>query len=126
MPDHDFELKELGKVAPYGIYVLNNNTSFVNLGLSSDTAEFASESWARWWHYGGGSNGYRNRLWKWLLAVVAESYGLTIHVSHLPPGTLKWNKIEHRLFCYISKNWAGQPLTSIETVVELIGSTTTT
>lgn len=140
--DHDFEIKELGKVAPYGIYVLNNNTGFVNLGTSSDTAEFAGESVARWWHYvgestfpnackifitcdGGGSNGCRIRLWKWFLATIAESYGLEIHVSHLPPGTSKWNKVEHRLFCYISKNWAGQPLISIETAVNLIGSTTT-
>ena len=140
--DHDWYLKHLGKVAPYGIYVLNDNTGFVNLGQTSDTAEFAGESVARWWHYlgepnfkdckklyivsdGGGSNGSRVRLWKWVLATIAESYGLEIHVSHLPPGTSKWNKVEHRLFCYISKNWAGKPLTDIETVVNLIGNTTT-
>ena len=140
--DHDFEIKQLGKVAPFGIYVVNDNTAFVNLGTSSDTAEFAAESVNRWWHYigsqnfpgakklfitcdGGGSNGYRVRLWKWMLAHMAERYELEIHVSHLPPGTSKWNKIEHRLFCYISKNWAGQPLVDIETAINLISNTKT-
>lgn len=139
--DHDFMLKEMGKVAPYGVYVLNDNTAFVNLGQTADTAEFASESVARWWHFfgeknfkgkklyvicdGGGSNGSRVRLWKYVLACMAESYGLEIHVSHLPPGTSKWNKVEHRLFCFITKNWQGQPLVDIETVVSLIENTTT-
>ena len=140
--DHDWLIKELGKVAPFGIYNLNNNVGYVNLGQSRDTAEFASESVARWWHFigeesfpgckklfivcdGGGSNGSRVRLWKWALACFAEFYGLEIHVSHLPPGTSKWNKVEHRLFSYISKNWAGQPLVDIETVVNLISNTTT-
>lgn len=140
--DHDFQIQKLGKVAPYGIYVLNDNTGFVNLGQSSDTAEFAAESVARWWHYigetnfkskklyiicdGGGSNGCRVRLWKYVLATIAASYGLEIHVSHLPPGTSKWNKVEHRLFCYITKNWQGQPLVDIETVINLISNTSTT
>lgn len=139
--DHDFEIKELGKVAPYGVYVLNDNTAFINLGVSSDTAEFAGESLGRWWHAvgeknfntkklyvicdGGGSNGSRVRLWKYVLAQMAELYGLEIHVSHLPPGTSKWNKIEHRVFSYISKNWQGQPLVDIQTVINLISSTTT-
>lgn len=140
--DHDWLIKELGKVAPYGVYVLNDNTGFVNLGQSADTAEFAGESIGRWWHYigegnfpgakklyvvcdGGGSNGCRVRLWKYVLAVFAEFYGLEVHVSHLPPGTSKWNKVEHRLFSYISKNWAGKPLIDIQTVVSLIANTTT-
>lgn len=139
--DHDFAIADLGKVAPFGIYVLNSNTGFINLGTSADTGEFASESLGRWWHAvgkenfqtnklyvicdGGGSNGTRVRLWKYSLAQLAERTGLEIHVSHLPPGTSKWNKVEHRLFCYISKNWQGQPLIDIETVVNLITSTTT-
>ena len=140
--DHDWLIKELGKVAPFGIYNLNNNVGYVNLGQSRDTAEFASESVAKWWHFigeesfpgckklfivcdGGGSNGSRVRLWKWALACFAEFYGLEIHVSHLPPGTSKWNKVEHRLFSYISKSWTGQPLVDIETVVNLISNTTT-
>lgn len=138
--DHDFALL---KVAPYGIYVLNDNTGFVNLGTSSDTAQFAGESVGRWWHHvgeqsfpgrkrifitcdGGGSNGCRIRLWKWVLATIAQKYGLQIHVSHFPPGTSKWNKVEHRLFSYITKNWQGKPLVDIDTVVSLIGATTTT
>lgn len=139
--NHDFPLKELGKVAPYGVYVLNDNTGFINLGVSADTGEFAAESVGRWWHAigqenfpakklyiicdGGGSNGSKVRLWKFALAQMAELCSLEIHVSHLPPGTSKWNKVEHRLFCYISKNWQGQALVDIETVVSLISSTTT-
>lgn len=140
--DHDFLIKELGKVAPYGIYDVDKNTGFVNLGTSHDTAEFAANSVYLWWTYvgretypnakrlyitcdGGGSNGVRIHLWKTQLAMIAEKTGLEIQVSHLPPGTSKWNKVEHRLFCYISKNWAGQPLVDVETVVKLIGSTTT-
>jgi hypothetical protein len=140
--DHDFPIKELGKVAPYGVYVLNDNTAFVNLGTSHDTSEFAIESIHRWWEMVGknafpeaavlyincdcgGSNGNRSRLWKYQLHQLACITGLVIYVSHFPPGTSKWNKIEHRLFCYISKNWVGKPLINIETVVNLISSTTT-
>lgn len=140
--DHDFPIKELGKVAPYGIYVINNNTGFVNLGTDHDTGEFAVESIRIWWNTigkysfpdskriyincdGGGSNGSRNKLWKTELATLAQEIGIDIFVSHFPPGTSKWNKVEHRLFCYISKNWQGHPLIDIETTVNLISSTTT-
>ena len=140
--DHDFLNKELGKVAPYGVYLINDNSAFINLGTSADTAEFAGESIRQWWlRFGrcnfqdnkklfivcdnGGSNGSRNRLWKLSLAYLADEFGLEIHVSHLPPGTSKWNKIEHRVFCYISQSWGAKPLDSIETVVKLIRSTTT-
>ena len=141
--DHDFPLPELGKVAPYGVYVLNNNTGFVNLGTSHDTPEFAGESVRVWWNTigkntfshakriyitcdNGGSNGSRIWLFKHYLQEISNETGLEINVSHFPPGTSKWNKIEHRLFCYISKNWQGQPLIDIETVVNLINSTKTT
>ena len=140
--DHDFPIPELGKVAPYGVYVLNNNTGFVNLGTSHDTPEFAGESIRAWWYAvgrntfpnstriyitcdNGGSNGSRIKLFKYYLQKIADETGLEIQVSHFPPGTSKWNKIEHRLFCYISKNWQGQPLIDIETVVNLISSTKT-
>ena len=140
--DHDFPLAELGKVAPYGIYTLNDNTGFVNLGTSKDTSEFAVQSLRRWWMHigkgsfpqakriyitcdGGGSNASRSRQWKYELARFSEDTGLEIHVSHFPPGTSKWNKVEHRLFCYITKNWQGKPLIDIATIVDLIGSTTT-
>ena len=140
--DHDFELKELGKVAPYGVYVLNDNTGYVNLGTDHDTSEFAIESIARWWFDigkhtfpnakriyinadGGGSNRPRGLQWKYQLQQLADITGLEIHMSHFPPGTSKWNKIEHRLFCYITKNREGKPLTDIVTVVNLISSTTT-
>ena len=142
MLDHDFPLPELGKVAPYGVYVLNNNTGFINLGISHDTPEFAGESVRAWWNAigknmfpgakkiyvtcdNGGSNGSRIWLFKHFLLEISNETGLEIHVSHFPPGASKWNKIEHRLFCYISKNWQGQPLIDIETVVNLISSTTT-
>ncbi len=122
--DHDFPISELGKVVPYGVYVLNNNTGFVNLGVSHDTSEFACESIYQWWHYigentfpktkrlyitcdSGGSNGSRVWLWNCYLQILADETGLEIHVSHFPPGTSKWNKIEHRLFCYISKTGRG-------------------
>jgi hypothetical protein len=141
--DHDFPIKELGKVTPYGIYDINKNEGFVNLGISKDTAVFAVESVSRWWLTvgkntypkslrlyvncdAGGSNGYKNRLFKLQLQEFANQSDLEIHVSHFPPGTSKWNKIEHRLFCYISSHWRGQPLISIETIVDLIGSTITT
>jgi hypothetical protein len=140
--DHDFPIQELGKVAPYGVYNLNNNTGFVNLGTSHDTGEFAAESISRWWEClgkhtfpnatelfitcdRGGSNGNRLKLWKYQLSQLASRASLNIHVSHFPPGTSKWNKIEHRLFCYISKHWAGKPLLDVQTVVDLIASTTT-
>jgi hypothetical protein len=141
--DHDFPIEDLGKVAPYGVYNLNYNIGFVNLGTSYDTAEFAVESISRWWDTigkhtfpkakkllitcdSGGSNGYRVRMWKYQLRQFANRVGIEIHVSHFPPGTSKWNKVEHRLFCYISRNWEGKPLISVEAVVKLIGSTTTT
>ena len=125
--DHDFPIKGQGKVAPYGIYLVNNNEGFVNLGRDHDTSEFAVESIRKWWNIvgkhtfpkarriyincdGGGSTGSRIRMWKTELAQFALETGLEIHVSHLPPGTSKWNKVEHRLFCYISKNWQGKPL----------------
>lgn len=140
--DHDFPL-EGGKVSPYGVYVVNNNTAFVNLGTDHDTSAFAVESIRRWWNIvgrstfpssnriytncdGGGSNGWRVRLWKYELALFAEEVGIEIHVSHFPPGTSKWNKVEHRLFCFITKNWAGKPLIDINTTVNLISSTTNT
>ena len=140
--DHDFPLPALGKVSPYGVYVMNDNTGFVNLGVSHDTPEFAGESVKQWWRCvgkhtfkgakrlfitcdSGGSNGCRVWLWKHYIQELANETGLEVHVSHFPTGTSKWNKVEHRLFCYISKNWQGQPLIDIETVVNLIGSTTT-
>ena len=140
--DHDFPLPELGKVAPYGVYVLNDNTGFVNLGISHDTPEFAGESVSQWWRCvgkntfpeskrlyitcdSGGSNGCRIWLWKHYVQQLANETKMEIHVSHFPTGTSKWNKIEHRLFCYISKNWQGRPLIDVETIVNLIGSTTT-
>jgi len=141
--DHDFPIKELGKVTPYGVYDIGRNEGFVNLGISSDTSEFAVESISRWWLTlgkntypqakqiyincdGGGSNGSRNKLFKFQLQQFANQSGLEIHVSHFPPGTSKWNKVEHRMFCYITSHWKGQPLISVETVIQLIGSTTTT
>jgi hypothetical protein len=140
--DHDFPIKELGKVAPYGIYNLNHNVGFVNLGTSHDTPEFAVESIARWWKTlgkstfpnatrllitcdCGGSNGNRRRIWKYRLSQLAQQIGLDVYVSHFPPGTSKWNKVEHRLFCFISKNWQGQPLVDVQTAINLIGATTT-
>ena len=140
--DHDFPGDKLIKVAPYGVYVLNDNTAFVNLGTSHDTSEFAVEGISRWWETVGkntfadakklmincdcgGSNGYRTRLWKAQLQEFADRTNLEIWVSHFPPGTSKWNKVEHRLFCYISANWKATPLIDIQTVVQLISNTTT-
>jgi hypothetical protein len=140
--DHDFPIQELGKIAPYGIYNLNHNVGFVNVGTSHDTAEFAVESIFRWWKAVGehtfrsaskllitcdcgGSNGNRTKMWKYQLGQLAERIGIEIYVCHFPPGTSKWNKVEHRLFCYISKNWQGKPLVDIETAISLIGATTT-
>jgi hypothetical protein len=140
--DHDFPIKELGKISPYGVYNLNNNTGFVNVGTSHDTSEFAVESISRWWEAVGkhtfpdnrkiyitcdcgGSNGYRRRMWKYQLQQFAERTKLEVEVSHFPPGTSKWNKVEHKLFCYISKNWQGKPLVDVQTAIDLIGSTRT-
>ena len=136
--DHDFG-KDIA--APYGVYDIQNNEAFVNVGISHDTAEFAAHSILEWWlqmgssRYpeankilvtadGGGSNGSRNRLWKMELQKLSDVLGIDITVSHFPPGASKWNKIEHRLFSAISKNWANQPLESYEVIVNLIGSTT--
>jgi transposase len=141
--DHDFPINELGKISPYGVYNLNNNTGFVNVGTSHDTSEFAVESISRWWECvgkhtfpntdriyincdSGGSNSYRARMWKYHLQQFADRTGLIVEVSHFPRGTSKWNKVEHRLFCYISKNWQGKPLVDVQTAVDLIGSTRTT
>ena len=140
--DHDFPIEELGKISPYGVYNLNSNTGFVNVGTSHDTSEFAVESISRWWETlgkhtfpnskriyincdCGGSNGNRRRMWKYQLQQFADRTGLEIEVSHFPPGTSKWNKVEHRLFCYISKNWQGKPLVDVQTAVDLIGATRT-
>ena len=140
--DHDFLIKLLGQVAPYGVYVVNENTGFINLGIDHDTSEFAVESIWRWWNAlgknsfpdakriyincdGGGSNGSNRRAWKVELQRFADKTGLTVVVSHYPPGTSKWNKIEHRMFSYISMNWQGKPLISVENIINLIESTTT-
>lgn len=140
---HDFVDEELGKVIPYGVYDIARNTGWVNVGIDHDTPAFAVESiWQWWWRMGrraypdahellitadsGGSNSSRSRVWKASLQDLADRTGLTICVSHLPPGTSKWNKIEHRLFCHITENWRGRPLVDHETVVNLIGSTRTT
>jgi hypothetical protein len=140
---HDFVDKTLGKAVPYGIYDLAANTGWVNVGCDADTAAFAVESIRRWWNAlgkdthpnatrlmitadCGGSNGYRTRLWKTELARLASDAGLAITVCHLPPGTSKWNKIEHRLFSHITMNWRGRPLTSHEVIVETITATRTT
>jgi len=139
---HDFLDPDKGRIAPYGILDLAKNVGFVNIGISADTSEFATESIRRWWlsmgkeSYpnatkllitadGGGSNGSRVRLWKTELQRFADETGLQISVCHFPPGTSKWNKIEHRMFSYISQNWRGRPLVSIETIVNLIGATKT-
>ena len=140
--DHDFPIEALGKATPYGVYDVFRNKGFVNVGLSAETAVFAVESLRRWWYvegvaeYGdakeivlicdcGGSNGYRSRLWKFELQKFADEVGLPIRVLHFPPGTSKWNKVEHRLFSFISKNWAGVPLVSAAVIVSLIGATRT-
>jgi len=139
---YDFIDKDLGKVIPYGVYDLDKNIGWVNVGIDHDTPEFAVSSIRRWWTAmgasayrsakellitadGGGSNGYRPRAWKFHLQEFANDTGLQIRVAHFPPGTSKWNKIEHRMFCHITQNWRGRPLTTREVVVNLIASTTT-
>ena len=140
--DHDFPLPENGKAVPYGVYDIINNEGYVNVGISKDTAEFAVQSIRNWWTLmgkekfpdarsllitadGGGSNSTRCRLWKTELQILADEIKIPIEVSHFPPGTSKWNKIEHRLFSQISKNWRGKPLETLSVIINLISSTTT-
>jgi len=140
---HDFKIPELGKVSPYGVYDITANSGWVNVGIDHDTAAFAVESIRRWWNAlgrerypgstgllitadCGGGNGARVRLWKHELQGLADETGLAITVAHHPPGTSKWNRIEHRLFAFITQNWRGKPLVSHEVVVQLIGATRTT
>jgi transposase len=139
---HDFPDPRKGKAVPYGVYDLRHNEAWVSVGMSSDTAEFAVESIRCWWQRlgrqrhpqakrllitadSGGSNSSRNRLWKVQLQAWSDETGLEIEVCHFPPGTSKWNKIEHRLFCHVTRNWQSRPLETYEVVVNLIGSTTT-
>lgn len=139
---HDFADPTLGKVIPYGVYDIGRNEGWVSVGISHDTAQFAVEAIRRWWGQmgrhaypeasevlitadGGGSNGSRVRLWKVELQRLADELGLRMHVRHFPPGTSKWNKIEHRMFCHITENWRGRPLLSRLAVVELIAATRT-
>jgi hypothetical protein len=139
---HDFPNAELGKAIPYGVYDIGRNEGWVNVGITHDTAQFAANSIRRWWtrmgHYrfpratrllitadSGGSNGYNRRLWKTELQKLASFMGLNVTVCHFPPGTSKWNKIEHRLFSFITLNWRGKPLYDLLTVVNLISHTST-
>ena len=139
--DHDFPIIKNGKATPYGVYDVGKNEGFVNVGISHDTAEFAANSILKWWTAigknvypnatkllitadSGGSNGYRIRLWKVKLQEVANQLNIPVYVTHYPPGTSKWNKIEHRLFSFISINWRGKPLVDLMTVVNFIDSTT--
>jgi hypothetical protein len=139
---YDFVDKTNGKAAPYGVYDIGKNRGWVTVGISSDTAAFAVSTIRSWWEEegkilypdsqklyinadGGGSNGSRNRLWKDELQKFSNDFNMEVHVSHFPPGTSKWNKIEHRLFAYISKNWRGKPLISLAVILSLIGATTT-
>ncbi|GAC1470734.1 MAG: hypothetical protein NVSMB9_16140 [Isosphaeraceae bacterium] len=139
---HDFEDKQLGKAIPYGVYDLTANRGWVSVGIDHDTARFAVETLRRWWANmgssaypgarellvtadSGGSNGSRVRLWKLAVQELSDATGLRIKVCHLPPGTSKWNKIEHRMFCHITENWRGRPLRSLEVIVNLIGNTRT-
>jgi hypothetical protein len=140
---HDLKDPQLGKAIPYGVYDLASNEGWVSVGITKDTAGFAAARIGRWWKEmgrnrfprarklmitadGGGSNSSRSRLWKVELQRLANELGMPLHVCHFPPGTSKWNKIEHRLFSFITQNWRGRPLESIQTIVELISSTTTT
>jgi transposase len=139
---HDFPDEKLGKAIPYGVYDIQHNEAGVSIGITHDTAEFAVAAIRRWWQRlgkkryrapqrllitadSGGSNGPRNRLWKLMLQKFADETGIILEVCHFPPGTSKWNKIEHRLFCHITRNWQGRPLETLEIVVQLIGSTRT-
>jgi len=139
---HDFIVPEQGKAIPYGVYDLKRDEGWVSVGIDHDTASFAVNSIRRWWRLmgrqaypeaerllvtadAGGSNGARSRLWKWELHRFATRTGLSIHVLHFPPGTSKWNKVEHRLFSHIAMNWRGRPLTSLAVIVSLIAATTT-
>ena len=139
---HDFPDKKLGKAVPYGVYDIMHNEAGVSVGISHDTAEFAVAAIRRWWKRlghkrypraarllitadSGGSNSPRTRLWRWALQQLANETGMIIELCHYPPGTSKWNKIEHRLFCHITRNWQGVPLETMEIVVSLIGSTQT-
>lgn len=139
---HDFVDPKLGRATPYGVYDLSENEAWVSVGISHDTGEFAVQTIRTWWHEmgkdlypkatsllitadGGGSNGYRLRLWKVELQKLADELGISITVCHLPPGTSKWNKIEHRLFSFITRNWRGKPLVTHQVIVELISATTT-
>ena len=139
---HDFPHPDVPRAYPYGIYDLGRNTGFVNVGTDHDTGAFAVASIRGWWRFegkrlyrhtrkllitadGGGSNGYRLRLWKLELQTLADDTGLVLQVCHFPPGTSKWNKVEHRLFSFISSNWRGEPLRDYETVVNLISRTRT-
>jgi hypothetical protein len=139
---HDFLIPELGRAAPYGVYDIADNAGWVSLGIDHDTASFAVNAIRRWWQAMGqarypqaarllvtadcgGSNGARVRLWKLELQKLADELGLPITVCHLPPGTSKWNKIEHRLFSFITQNWRGRPLVSYQAIVQLIAATTT-
>ena len=139
---HDFPQDSAGKAIPYGIYDMARNEAWVNIGRDHDTPAFAVASLRRWWNEmgkrrypeagelfitadAGGSNGYRSRAWKHGLQKFADETCLRIHVSHFPPGTSKWNKIEHRLFCHITQNWRGKPLRTFETIVDLTGRTRT-
>jgi hypothetical protein len=139
---HDFADQELGKVIPYGVYDLSRNEGWVSVGIDHDTAQFAVQAIGRWWRKmgakrypeakellitadGGGSNSSRCRLWKMALQDLAKQVGMPIHVRHFPPGTSKWNKIEHRMFCHITQNWRGRPLVSHDVIIKLIANTTT-
>jgi hypothetical protein len=139
---HDFQDPALGKAIPYGVYDVTQDVGWVSVGIDHDTAEFAVAAVRQWWQRlgqrtypratellvvadGGGSNGSRNRLWKWALQGLADETGLRISVCHFPPGTSKWNKIEHRLFCHLTANWRGRPLVSLQVIVSLIGHTKT-
>ena len=140
---HDFPDPHLGKAIPYGVYDMTTNHGWISVGIDHDTAQFATATLRRWWQAigsqvypqaeallvtadSGGSNSRRSRLWKVALQAVADEIGLPISVCHLPPGTSKWNKIEHRMFCHVTENWRGRPLRSLEVIVNLIGNTTTT
>ena len=139
---HDFVDKDLGRAIPYGVYDLTENQGWVSVGIDHDTARFAAEAIRRWWRRmgskrhrdarellimadGGGSNGSRCRLWKVALQDLADRLGMPIHVCHFPPGTSKWNKIEHRMFCHITQNWRGKPLISHGVIINLIANTAT-